>query len=45
MTDCRFVDIPEVLGVHVVPLSDEDKMRPVSPTATKIPLVLNPIVV
>ena len=34
----RRFDVPEVLGVQVVPLSDEVRIVPVVPTATNNPI-------
>ena len=34
MTSLRFFDVPEVIEVQVVPLSDEVRMVPESPTET-----------
>ena len=36
VTPLRFTDVPEVLEVHEVPLSDEVRMVPELPTATKV---------
>ena len=38
MTSFKTFDVPEVLEVHVVPLSDEVKTVPDSPTATNNPV-------
>jgi len=36
VTPLRSFDVPEVLVVHVVPLSDEVRMFPSEPTATNV---------
>jgi len=38
VTSFKTFDVPEVLEVHVVPLSDEVKTVPDSPTATNNPV-------
>jgi hypothetical protein len=37
VTPKRLLDVPDVLEVHVVPLSDEVRMIPELPTTTKVP--------